>query len=129
MKIYSNVVLGGDLTYPNTIGTYSFNRRIQGKVNESVSVLDFGALGDGTVDDSTAINRALNNVVFKGGGQLVFPPGTYSIGSQLGRKWSGIGLKQVSLDIVGIDATIIATSNIYAYGLYIGGDFTSITVQ
>lgn len=129
MKIYSDVVLGGNLNYPNTIGTYSFTRNISTKVSESVSVLDFGAVGDGTVDDSTAINRALNNMIHKGGGQLIFPPGTYSIAAQLGKKWNGIYPKRVSLDIVGIDATIIATSNIYSYGLYLGGDFIDISVR
>ncbi len=129
MKIYSDVVLGGNLNYPNTIGTYSFTRNISTKVSESVSVLDFGAVGDGTADDSTAINRALNNMVRKGGGQLIFPPGTYSIGSQLGTKWYGIGTQSISLDIVGIDATIVPLVPIYSYGLYIGGDFSSVMVR
>lgn len=129
MKIYSDVVLGGGLNYPNTIGTYSFTRNINSKVSESVSVLDFGAVGDGTADDSRAINRALNNMVHKGGGQLIFPPGTYSIGSQLGTKWYGIGTQSISLDIVGIDATIVPLVPIYSYGLYIGGDFSSVTVR
>ena len=129
MKIYSNVVLSGGLTYSNTIGTYSFSRNIQGKVSESVSVLDFGAKGNGTVDDSAAINRALRNIVFKGGGQLIFPPGTYSIASQLGTKWYGIGTQSISLDIVGIDATIVPLVPIYSYALYIGGDFSSVTVR
>ena len=91
--------------------------------------MDFGAKGDGTVDDSTAINRALGNIVFKGGGQLVFPPGTYSIASQLGTKWKGIGSQSISLDIIGIDATIVPMVPIYSYGLYLGGDFRSVTVR
>ena len=129
MKIYSNVVLAGGLTYSNTIGTHSFTRNIQSKVTESVSVLDFGAKGDGVNDDSAAINRALNNVVFKGGGQIILPPGTYSIASQLGKKWSGISSQNVSLEILGIDAHIVASSPIYSYGLYLAGDFQSVTIK
>lgn len=129
MRIYSDVVLAGGLTYSNTIGTYSFTRNIQSKVSESVSVLDFGAKGDGVNDDSVAINRALNNVVRKGGGQVVFPPGTYSIASQLGTRWSGISTQNVSLDVIGVDATIVPSVPIYSYGMYIGGDFRSITVK
>ena len=129
MKIYSDVILGGNLQYPNIIGSYSFNRNIQGKVNESVSVLDFGAKGDGIVDDTIALNRAIDNLVSKGGGQLVFPPGTYNISNQIGKKYTGIGSNHVSLEIIGVDATIIATSNIYSYGLYISGDFTTISIK
>lgn len=129
MKIYSDVVLAGSLTYSNTIGTFSFTRNIQSKVSESVSVLDFGAKGDGVTDDSNAINRALHSVVRKGGGQVIFPPGTYSIAAQLGTRWSGISSMKVSLDIVGVDATIVPLQPIYSYGLYISGDFRSVTVK
>ena len=129
MKIYSDVVLAGSLTYSNTIGTFSFTRNIQSKVSESVSVLDFGAKGDGVTDDSNAINRALHSVVRKGGGQVIFPPGTYSIAAQLGTRWSGISSMKVSLDIVGVDATIVPLQPIYSYGMYISGDFRSVTVK
>lgn len=129
MRIYSDVVLAGGLTYSNTIGDYTFTRNIQSKVSESVSVLDFGAKGDGVTDDSVAINRALNSVVGKGGGQVVFPPGTYSIAAQLGKRWSGISSQEVSLDIVGVDATIFTSDPIYSYGLFLQGDFKSISVK
>jgi hypothetical protein len=99
MKIYSNVVLGGNLNYPNTIGTYSFTRNMQNKVSESVSVLDFGAEGDGVTNDTNAINRAIRNVIYKGGGQVVFPPGTYSISATLGGTFVNIDNKNVSFEI------------------------------
>jgi hypothetical protein len=40
-----------------------------------VNVKDYGALGDGTTDDYTAVKNALAAVAI--GGQLYFPPGTY----------------------------------------------------
>ncbi len=43
----------------------------------SVSVSDYGAVGDGTTDDSTAIQAAIDALSVTGGVVLV-PPGTYS---------------------------------------------------
>lgn len=37
----------------------------------------FGAIGDGSTDDTTAINAALSVVSIRGGGEVVFPGGTY----------------------------------------------------
>ncbi|RKN83832.1 right-handed parallel beta-helix repeat-containing protein [Paenibacillus ginsengarvi] len=44
-------------------------------------VTDFGAVGDGTTDDTTAIQSALNATA--AGGTVYFPLGTYLISSQL----------------------------------------------
>ena len=57
-------------------GTAEYSRTVQAKLRETISVTDFGAVGDGVVDDTAAINAAfiaagVNNVVF-------FPTGTYS---------------------------------------------------
>lgn len=43
------------------------------------NVRDFGALGDGTTDDSAAISRAIANAT-QHGGVVYFPPGQYGIG-------------------------------------------------
>lgn len=59
------------------------DRTVQNKLQESVSVKDFGAVGDGVTDDSTAIQAALDAVHAAGGGQLFFPAGTYTINSNL----------------------------------------------
>ena len=47
---------------------------VQKKLQESVSIKDFGAMGDGVTDDSSAINNAISS-----GKQLLIPIGTYLI--------------------------------------------------
>ena len=61
-------------------------RTMQEKFDDIVNVKDFGAVGDGSTDDTAAINRALNelfcrelNVEIRRA--LYFPAGTYLIGT------------------------------------------------
>jgi len=61
----------------------SINRSLQDKLDESVSVLDFGAKGDGINDDGPAINRAIyelfaREVSPKVRRKLYFPAGIYN---------------------------------------------------
>ena len=62
-------------------------RTVHQKLQEIVSVFDFGAKGDGTTDDTTAIQNAIN-VVGSAGiyGTIYFPAGTYKITSTLNVK-------------------------------------------
>jgi hypothetical protein len=53
-------------------GTGAVSTNVQTKLREMVSVKDFGAKGDGTTDDTAAIQAAINS-----GYSLVFPAGTY----------------------------------------------------
>lgn len=48
-----------------------------------ISVKDFGAVGNGIADDTTAIQAAINRVVSLGGGRVWLDPGTYRISSPL----------------------------------------------
>lgn len=59
--------------------TGAINRAINLKLAETASVKDFGAVGDGTTDDTTAINNALASGV----ASIFFPVGNYAISSQL----------------------------------------------
>jgi hypothetical protein len=93
-----------DLT--NILGTYTFKgeaatytvqtgssllnpslRSIQAKLDDIVNVRDFGAVGDGLVDDTNAINRAIQQIYKTGLSEIeqrarrtiYFPGGTYLI--------------------------------------------------
>ncbi len=59
-------------------GAGAIDRTALDKARESLSVLDFGAKGDGTSDDTDAINAALAI-----GGRIIFPRGTYKITGRL----------------------------------------------
>jgi hypothetical protein len=55
-----------------------------------VSVKDFGAVGDGAANDTTAIQNTINVVGAAGGGIVYFPPGTYLINAALTSATGGI---------------------------------------
>lgn len=61
-------------------GTGAVSRTVQAKERDIVSVKDFGAVGDGTTDDTAAIQAALNSFGTRGG-QLFFPPLKFLIDS------------------------------------------------
>ena len=48
-----------------------------------IDVRDFGSKGDGSVDDSTAIQDAINTAEAAGGGRVVFPKGIHIISAEL----------------------------------------------
>lgn len=63
-------------------------RTLQSKLDEYVSVRDFGAVGDGVTDDTAAINRALFQLYCRGSTTesrriLFFPAGQYIVSSEL----------------------------------------------
>lgn len=68
-------------------GTGAVARTTQGKMRESVSVKDFGAVGDGVTDDTVAIQAAIDSVRV---GQndltmpvVLFPPGIYKTTAEI----------------------------------------------
>lgn len=67
---------------------------------DHVSVKDFGAVGDGTTDDTVAVQAASDRVKVRTGGWVYFPVGTYKITSGLtvdtvGVCWRGAGRKSI----------------------------------
>lgn len=58
-------------------GTGAVTRTAQSKLRDVVSVLDFGAVGNGVANDTAAINAALASV--NSGGAVYFPAGVYRV--------------------------------------------------
>lgn len=63
-----------DLKDGGATPTGAINRPINEKLSDFVSVLDFGAVGDGTTDDTVAIQAALD-----ASATVYFPDGTYKV--------------------------------------------------
>lgn len=100
-------------------GTNAVATTVQAKLRQTVSVKDFGAVGDGITDDTAALQAALN-----AGVSLLFPDGVYKTTAQLTMSAkSNILLK-------GDNATIYTTANgdVTKYILFVSG-CSFITVQ
>jgi hypothetical protein len=57
------------------------------QIGPTVSVKAYGATGDGTTNDTAAIQAAIDYVYGAGGGTVYFPPGTYRVTSIV-RNWT-----------------------------------------
>ncbi|QJD54752.1 putative lyase superfamily protein [Pseudomonas phage MR4] len=60
----------------------AISRLLENKLEDIISVKDFGAVGDGVHDDTAAIQAAINSL-YPAGGILYLPRGAYSISSEL----------------------------------------------
>ena len=72
----------GIITY-TPAGTGAVDTTVETKLRESVSVKDFGAVGDGVADDTVAIQAALDT-----GQRVYIPAGDYLCSSQLSSTFS-----------------------------------------
>lgn len=66
-------------------------RTVHQKLQEVISVKDFGAVGDGVADDTFAIQTAIDTVFNLGGGTVYFPNGSYKVTDVVNLK-SGVSL-------------------------------------
>jgi hypothetical protein len=102
---------------------------VEARLAQYISVKDFGAVGDGVTDDTTAITNAEAAALFNGR-ELVFPNGEYIFDGQLDCNVSisgyGATLKQKATSDT-LDAVIKYTSvdNITVRGLTIDGNNVS----
>jgi len=113
---YSEVVFGAnaedviyDPPFANAVQT-----NVEAKLAQTVSVKDFGAVGDGVTDDTAAIQAALDDVYATGGGTLYFPTGVYlvtsivkSFASNITVKFHGAGKMATVLRKTGASTTPI----------------------
>jgi len=77
----AGAVNASQVTY-NPAGTGAVAESVQAKLRQTVSVMDFGAVGDGTTDDTAAIQAAVNSLGVTGG-TVLFPKGIYAISSPI----------------------------------------------
>lgn len=91
LSTVNTYVFRGNTDNPVVTGSSGdIQRTLQQKLDDRVSVKDFGAKGDGVTDDAAAINRAIKNTftvdsttAFKERRTLYFPGGRYKIGSTI----------------------------------------------
>jgi len=73
-------------------GTGAVETTVQSKLRETVSVEDFGAVGDGSTDDYAAIQAAIDAVSAAGGGEVLFAAKEYAIETKLLVQTDGVRL-------------------------------------
>ena len=94
-------------------GTGSVNRTVLTKLQEFVSVKDFGAVGDGVMDDTAAIQAAITYATANDKA-LIFPYGTYKHTSTLVFTCSAEGIGAPKLMSVG-DIVSVQVKKYYGY--------------
>ncbi len=93
---------GADLVSFIQTGTGAVARTMLDKAREAYSVTDFGAVGDGVTDDSTAIQAALDAAA-AAGKDLFVPEGTYLLST---RQDTYSGTKALIIVPTGVDIKI-----------------------
>ena len=99
---------------PITAANTTTARTLTVRFGEVLNVLDFGAIGDGVAEDSTAIQAAINKAItlssgaigdYFRGATIYFPKGTYLVSSNI--SWSGSTASGITLIGDGPGITII----------------------
>lgn len=85
-------------------------RTISSKLDDYVDVKDFGATGNGSTDDTAAIQAAINSLSSTGG-TVYLPAGTYKVSSTLSWSYNNITLAGAGKGATTI-STYIASSDI-----------------
>jgi len=107
------------VTY-NEGATGAVTTTVQAKLQESISVKDFGAVGNGSADDTTAIQAAINSLSSTGG-TVYFPAGTYKVSSTLNITHDNITLAGAGKGATTL-STYIASNDIISFsGVARGG--------
>ena len=83
-------ITAGKLSFTQA-GTGAVARTVDSKLKDVVSVKDFGAVGDGVTNDTTAIQNAVAYIASVSGGTLFFPGGTYVLDTTVNVKNTASG--------------------------------------
>ena len=79
---------GADLIGWSSGVSSPITQTVQDKLRQMINVKDYGAVGDGTTDDTAAIQAAIDEFQNAGNGGIVYmPPGRYKITSNLTITW------------------------------------------
>ena len=80
---YDNILAGVDSSAViyQPAGVNAVTTTVQAKLRQTISVQDFGAVGDGVTDDTVAIQNAFDYVASKVNYDLEFTDGTYLVSS------------------------------------------------
>lgn len=89
-------------------GTGAVSRTAQDKMREWVTVKDFGAVGDGSTDDTLAIQAAINYRAANGGGIVFMPKGTYKVTAPIIWTANNVHLVGSGIGATAISATFAA---------------------
>ena len=99
-------------------GTGAVQRTVESKLQDTVSVKDFGAVGDGVADDTAAIQAAVNSV--SSGGQVYFPSGTYQISSAISLPSAAVVLKGASRWTTRLSQSTLNAAVVSISGMFCG---------
>ena len=138
LAVASAVSAGSRLSGFRQTGTGATARTVDAKLKDTVSVNDFGAVGDGVADDTAAIQATITAVGIAGG-CIYFPKGTYKITSQLviydsNIRLVGDGFKNTTIAASSASFNMMRTTNgksfISILDLsFLGGATTNATAQ
>ena len=110
-------------------GTGAVTRSAQSKMRDTVSVKDFGAVGDGVTDDRNSFINAMASLIALGGGTLLIPKtsSSYRIGngttlnisnsSNISIISDGATIALESIPIAAIPANSYAATSAFIYGI------------